>query len=291
MRIATLALSTLLFFFATTGCAATGERASDATPPVSARGASGSFDGLSEVLAHERRAEDRARDPYRNPEATLRFFDVQPNHTVVEYAPGGGWYTRILAPYVGENGQYVAVVFAGEETPIERIQKALEGWDETMPGRVEEMTGVPASKVKAYFGRSIPEAAHGTADRILIPRMLHNLLRWEIADQELLALRKMLKDDGLVGVVQHRAPADAPYSYTDGNKGYLHEADVVAMMELYGFSLVAKSEINANPKDPANHEAGVWTLPPSYRLGDTDKEKYAAIGESDRATLLFKKAE
>lgn len=252
---------------------------------------SGDFDGLDAVLAHERRDEDRARDVHRNPGATLRFFDVQPTHTVVEYAAGRGWYTRILAPYVADQGRYIAVNFAGDETPIERVQQSLEGWDEAFPGRVAEMTGVDAEGVRAYFGRSIPEEAHGTVDRIVIPRMLHNLLRWEIADQELLALRRMLKADGLIGVVQHRAKPSAPYSYTDGNKGYLHEADVVAMMSLYGFELVAKSEINANPKDPADHEAGVWTLPPSYRLGDVDKEKYAAIGESDRATLLFRKAE
>ena len=250
----------------------------------------GDFAGLEGVLAHERRAEDSARDAYRHPAETLRFFDVQPTHTVAEYAPGSGWYTRILAPYVASDGRYVAVTFAGEDTPIERVQQALAGWDESFPGRVEEMTGTPADRVQAYFGSAIPEEAHGTVDRILIPRMLHNLLRWEIADQELLALRKLLKDDGLVGVVQHRAKPGAPYAYTDGNKGYLHEDDVVAMMALYGFELVAKSEINANPKDPADHEAGVWTLPPSYRLGDVDRETYAAIGESDRATLLFRKA-
>ncbi len=256
-----------------------------ATPPT------GDFAGLKDVLAHERRADDAARDRYRHPEETLRFFDVQPTHAVVEYAPGGGWYTRILAPYVAANGRYMAVVFAPDDTPVERVRDALAGWDEQFPQTVEAITGMPADRFPAYFGSSIPEEAHGTVDRILIPRMLHNLLRWQIADQELLALRRMLKDDGLVGVVQHRAKPDAPYSYTDGNKGYLHEDDVVALMALYGFELVASSDVNANPDDPANHEAGVWTLPPSYRLGETDRAKYEAIGESDRATLLFRKAE
>lgn len=251
---------------------------------------SGDFVGLAEVLADERRADDRGRDRYRHPEETLRFFDVQPTHTIVEYAPGRGWYTRILAPYVAPRGRYIAVSFAGDETPIERLRERLAEWDEAFPGRVEEMTELPAERFTAYFGSSIPEEAHGTADRILVIRMLHNLLRWDIADQELRALRKMLKDDGLVGVVQHRARPDAPYSYRDGSKGYLREQDVVALMELHGFRLVGKSEINANAADPANHEAGVWTLPPSYRLGETDKDKYAAIGESDRATLLFEKA-
>jgi predicted methyltransferase len=258
--------------------------------PAPSHAASGDFAGLGEVLAHERRAEDRGRDRYRHPEETLRFFDVQPTHTIVEYAPGRGWYTRILAPYVASAGRYIAVGFAGDDTPIERLQERLAGWDEAFPGRVAEMTELPAERVTAYFSSSVPEEAHGTVDRVLVIRMLHNLLRWDIADQELRVLRTMLKDDGLVGVVQHRAKPDAPYSYRDGNKGYLREQDVIAVMELHGFRLVRKSEINANAADPKDHESGVWTLPPSYRLGETDKEKYTAIGESDRATLLFAKA-
>ncbi len=257
--------------------------------PAPAYAASGDFAGLEEVLAHERRADDRGRDRYRHPDETLRFFDVQPTHTIVEYAPGGGWYTRILAPYVEPEGRYIAVNFAGDDTPIERLQERLAGWDEAFPGRVEEMTELPAGRFTAYFGSSIPEDAYGTVDRIVVIRMLHNLMRWDIADQELRALRRMLKDGGLVGIVQHRAKPDAPYSYRDGSKGYLREQDVVAIMEVYGFRLVGKSEINANAQDPANHEAGVWTLPPSYRLGETDKDQYTAIGESDRATLLFEK--
>ena len=288
MRIATLMLIATLI--AHVGCA-TADSPAPANEPSAARTPSGDFAGLADAIAHERRDDDRARDVYRHPEETLRFFDVQPTHTVVEYAPGGGWYTRVIAPYVADEGQYVAVVFAGDDTPIERLQKGLVGWDEGFPGRVEEMAGVPAAKTRAYFGSAIPEEAHGTVDRVVIPRMLHNLKRWDIADQELRAIRTMLKDDGLVGVVQHRAKPDAPYSYADGNKGYLREADVVAMMELSGFRLVDRSEINANPKDTADYEGGVWTLPPSLRLGDVDREKYVAIGESDRATLLFEKAD
>lgn len=250
----------------------------------------GKADALAAVLAHERRAEDKVRDAHRHPEKTLRFFDIQPTHTVVEYAPGRGWYTRILAPYVADQGRYLAVSFSGSDVPIERLQKLLEGWAEKFPGRVEEMSGVPASSVRAYYGSAAADSEEGQVDRVVISRMLHNLLRWGIASRELRALRKMLKDDGLVGVVQHRAREDAPYSESDGSKGYLHEQDVIALMRLNGFTLVSKSEINANPKDPANHEAGVWTLPPSYRQGDQDKDKYTAIGESDRMTLLFKKS-
>ena len=260
-----------------------------ATTDLPAREASGDFAGLADAIAHERRGDDAARDAFRHPDATLRFFDVQPNHTVAEYAPGGGWYTKILAPYVAENGRYVAVSFTGEQTGIPRLVELLAGFEASYASRVEQMSGVPAATISAYHTNAIPEEAHGTVDRILIPRMVHNLLRWNIANEELRGLRKLLKDDGLVGIVQHRAKADSPWAYGDGSKGYLREADVIALMAVNGFVLVGKSEINANPKDTADYEAGVWTLPPSLRLGDEDKAKYEAIGESDRATLLFAK--
>ena len=289
MRILAPTLATILL--ATLGCAGTEAAAPDVATALAAPGPSGDFAGLDAVLAHPRRAEDRARDVARHPEETLRFFDVQPHHTVAEYAPGGGWYTRVLAPYLAAEGQYVAVSFPGSDVPIPRIAKLLANWEAEFPALVEKTTGVAADRVRAYVGPRAPEEAHGTVDRILIPRMLHNLMRWEIAGQELRALRRLLKDDGLVGVVQHRAKAGAPYAYADGGKGYLRESDVIALMRLNGFRLVARSEINANPADPADHEVGVWALPPSFRNGDVDKERYAAIGESDRATLLFAKAE
>jgi len=116
--------------------------------------------------------------------------------------------------------------------------------------------------------------------------MMHNMLRFNIADSEIKAMRKLLKDGGMIGIVQHRAKASAPYSYTDGNKGYLRKADVIRFMEINGFELVAKSEANANSKDPANHPQGVWELPPSLA---TKREVLRAVGESDRMTLLFRK--
>jgi predicted methyltransferase len=102
-------------------------------------------------------------------------------------------------------------------------------------------------------------------------------------------MRDLLKPDGLLGIEQHRAKADAPYSYTNGSKGYMRETDIINFMEIHGFELVAKSEVNANPKDSANWPDGVWTLPPALRLKDVDRAKYEAIGETDRMTLLFKK--
>ena len=151
------------------------------------------------------------------------------------------------------------------------------------------MSGRPATDFSAFSLSDAPEGAKGSFDRILVMRMLHNMMNWNIADAELKAMRDLLKDDGLLGVEQHRAKAGAPFSYVNGTKGYLREADVIKLMEVNGFELVAKSEINANPKDSANWSDGVWTLPPVLTLKETDKAKYEAIGESDRMTLLFKK--
>ena len=124
---------------------------------------------------------------------------------------------------------------------------------------------------------------------MLIFREMHNFKRFGWLDGELATARGLLKPDGLLGIVQHRAKADAPDAYADGSKGYLREKDVIAWVEARGFELVARSEVNANPADPADHPAGVWTLPPSFSQGEADRARYAAIGESDRMTLLFRK--
>jgi len=249
-----------------------------------------SYNGLKEVLAHERRAKDAPRDKFRNPGKTIKFFDIQPNHTVAEYAAGGGWYTRVLAPYVAAKGKYIAINPDPEKRSMseERKARAL-AWAGAFPARVAEWTGMPAAKFSALTSGSVDDTNAGTVDRIIMPRMMHNLYRGNIADNELKSLHKLLKDDGMIGIVQHRAKDDTPFSYANGNRGYLRTATVVKLMESHGFKLVKKSEINANSKDTADYAKGVWTLPPRLAEGDKDKAKYQAIGESDRMTLLFKK--
>ncbi|QFT76756.1 class I SAM-dependent methyltransferase [Erythrobacter sp. THAF29] len=248
---------------------------------------------LEEVLAHERRNDDRARDEFRHPAETLAFFQVEPDHTVIEYAPGGGWYSRILAPYLAENGRYFAVSFPPEAAaPLgEEFVERVRGFGESFSGEQSEALGLPPEKVPFYYTNAIPEDLNGAVDRVLMIRMMHNLIRWGVADSEIEALVKTLKPGGLFGVVQHRAKPDAPEDYVDGNKGYLTQDDLIAFFEGKGLELVDTSEINANPKDTADYEDGVWTLPPSYAKGDEDRGTYAAIGESDRMTLLFRKAE
>lgn len=246
---------------------------------------------LTEVLASEIRADDMARDEYRNPAETLAFFQVEPSHTVIEYAPGGGWYTRVLAPYVADEGQYVGVGFGPEAAASlgEEFVARVKAGAETFSQKQSEGTGIAADKLPYYFTSELPEEMVGSVDRVLIMRMMHNLKRWGVADAEVEGLFAALKPGGMLGVVQHRAKDDAPEDYVDGNKGYLKQADLIAFFEGKGFELVDTSEINANPDDTADYESGVWTLPPSFAEGDEDREKYAAIGESDRMTLLFKK--
>lgn len=245
---------------------------------------------LHSVLMHERRSEDKARDEFRNPGKTVSFFGIKPTDTVVEYVPGGGWYSRVLAPYVGSEGKFVGLTFAPDPLPFgDETKERIRGFPEKFPTDVAGWTGMPATNFLAYTADKVPEEANGTADFVIIPRMLHNLMRWNVADSEIKVMRKMLKDGGMVGVIQHRAKDGTPFSYADGNKGYLRTDTVVKFMESQGFELVKKSEVNANPKDTADYEGGVWTLPPRYGKGEVDKAKYTEIGESDRMTLLFKK--
>ncbi|MGB5724213.1 MAG: hypothetical protein WBM39_07340 [Parasphingorhabdus sp.] len=247
--------------------------------------------GMPAVLSDKRRAGDSDRDIYRHPAETLNFFGVKPQHKVVEYGPGGGWYTRILAPYLAGSGQYIAINADSSDTSFpDRAREArTKGWPESFPEAAAKWTGVDAKKILAFESDEMPDEMKGTVDRILIFRSLHGMLNGNRADSELRALREMLADDGMVGIVQHRAKKDASYAMSNGTKGYLKQATVIALFELNGFALVSQSEVNANPKDKSDYDRGVWTLPPVLALGDDDKAKHEAIGESDRMTLLFKK--
>lgn len=239
------------------------------------------------ALAHPRRDADRARDRWRNPAETLAFFRVRPGMTVVDYMPSGGWYTRILVPYLGEPGRYIGL--SPDVSAPGAPMKSYAGLAASLPAKAAEWTGVAPARIGAFNTDGLPPALMGTVDRVLIFREMHNLKRTGLLPRELKAVHALLRPDGLLGIEQHRARADAPDAYVDGNKGYLREKDVIAMVEAQGFLLVAKSEVNANPRDPADHADGVWTLPPNLRQGEKDRDRYLAIGESDRMTLLFRK--
>jgi predicted methyltransferase len=253
-----------------------------------------------EQAINSRSAEDRARDEARHPEQTLEFFQVGPGMTVAEALPGAGWYTRILANYLGPKGTLYGINYPDRIWPLfpnasdEWIAKHKAATDE-FPGMVKGFTS-NGIKTGSFTFNTVPPELAGTVDRVLMIRALHNLNRFEeqagTRSQALAAVRSMLKDDGLVGVVQHRMPISDDASGTDGSRGYLTETEVIVMFEQAGFELVATSEINANPNDRPGPEDTVWRLPPSLSTSKNDpalREKMEAIGESDRMTLLFRK--
>lgn len=246
---------------------------------------------LETVLAAEVRTDESSRDQYRRPAETLAFFQVESDMNVVEYGPGGGWYSRVLLPWIAPSGKYMAM--RGDSSTLSFSSRAAQvrtmGWPEAFPAAITENLAQSAGDVTAFESDEIPDGAAGTVDRVLVIRSLHSLLGSNVADGELRIIRSLLKDDGMVGVVQHRAPETASFEHGNGSRGYLRQSDVVRLFELHGFELVEASELNANPDDTANWEAGVWTLPPVLRLGEQDRDRYLGIGESDRMTLLFRK--
>jgi predicted methyltransferase len=244
-------------------------------------------EALAGAINHPTRAEDAKRDVHRHPVETLAFFHVGPEMKVGEYAPGGGWYSRLLGHYLGGEGQLVGLynnplTASPDPARQQRLRDAAAGFGAEVAG----YTGLPADRFSGLTLDNL-EGQKGTFDRILVIRAMHNILRAGTADTEIRAMRELLKDDGLIGIVQHRAKADAPWSYTNGSKGYLKQQDVIDFMRLNGFELVASSEINANPKDTADHKEGVWEMPPVLA---TKRDDLKGLGESDRMTLLFKKA-
>lgn len=246
---------------------------------------------LAKVLADPRRDQDKPRDVWRHPAETLAFFRVGPAMKVGEFAPGGGWFSRVLGPYLADQGKFVGLFFdmkfigGGDPAKQAKARETIARFPQDVAG----WTGLPAERFAGYSLDAVPASEKGTYDRIMVMRMMHNMYRMDMLRGALASFRGLLKPDGLLGIEQHRARATAPYPYTDGNMGYMREKDVIALVEASGFELVGKSEINANRKDTADYPAGVWTLPPTYELKDQDRARYEAIGESDRMTLLFRK--
>ena len=256
-------------------------------------------DTLNAVLA-SRSDEDKVRDDARQPLETLTFFQIKPGMTIAEALPGGGWYTRILANYLGQDGTLYGVNYPDSLWPM--LSYASPEWIAERIAATQNFTAKVATftdndiTAQGFTFDTVPPEVEGTVDRVLLIRALHNLNRFQqkagTRSQALAATHAMLKKDGLVGVVQHRAPATASKEWADGNKGYLNEVAVIAMFAEAGFALVAQSEINANPMDQPSGEDSVWRLSPSLRGSNDDEQRdvMVAIGESDRMTLLFRKA-
>ena len=247
---------------------------------------------LADVIAHERRDANSARDEWCHPMETLSFFGIEPDMTIVEVLPGnGGWYSQILTPLTADQGRLIGVTYPDSlwvqmfpqwsEANYERY-----GADITQMGRYLSVEGVESVQpIVGYTIDNIPDEENEQADAVLFFRAMHHLFRFEepLVNAALAEVFDMMAPGGVVGVVQHRAPENADDDFANGNNGYLRQSDVIAAFERAGFILEETSEVNANPNDPA--DSIVWRLPPSSQ----NNPDTLAIGESDRMTLRFRK--
>ncbi len=239
------------------------------------------------IASSERNDAFELRDRYRHPKETLEFFGLRPQMTVVEIWPAPGWYTEILAPYLRGRGKYIGAGFV----------TSWEGAPQWRVDAMKEYRAMLAAKPRRYDQVQVTEvgkpdrwelAPPGSADLVLTFRNVHNWIAAEYERDMFAAFYRALKPGGTLGVVEHRAAPGTSIEVTK-QSGYVTEEYVIALAEGAGFKLAAKSEINANPKDTKDYPEGVWTLPPTLKLGDTDRAKYIEIGESDRMTLKFVK--
>lgn len=235
------------------------------------------------IMGPQRAPDNVARDRYRHPYETLTFFGIRPDMQVIELWPGGGWYTEILAPYLRQRGHLTVASF-GADNPVPfrtRLHGKFMRKLAASPAVYDRVTVVTLDPPeRTVLG---PD---NSADRVLTFRNLHNWINDDALEPVFRAAYRVLKPGGVFGVVEHRGIEGADIK-ASSRQGYVPQAYVIDLLKKIGFHLVGQSEINANPKDDKRHPKGVWTLPPTYRLGDTDRARYAAIGESDRMTLKF----
>jgi len=266
---------------------------------VEAAVASASTSKLASVLDAQ---DDKAQARYdaRHPAETLAFFGIEPGMTVVEALPGGGWYSKILLPYLGSDGTLVGAHYPDD-------MWANFGWDaDRVAGRVKATAEWPVTaagwgitngaSIESIQLTKVPDTMNGTADAVLFIRALHNMNRFEgkggYMSKAIAESYTLLKPGGIVGVVQHQAPEGNAAASSDGSKGYLKKSDVIAKFTAAGFVLDGESDVNANAKDVPGNDDIVWRLPPSLATteeGTAEQAAVKAIGESNRMTLRFRK--
>ncbi len=232
-----------------------------------------------------RSAANKARDQYRHPKETLLFFGLTPDMQVLEMLPGGeAWYTEILAPTLRDHGKLITVTPPGDSSR-EYFRKSFADFN----GKLDATPAV-YDKVERRTMRdeAITLGVADSLDMVVTFRSTHNWIRGGQLDAIYKAIFAVLKPGGILGIEQHRGRDDWDAA-AKAESGYVPEAYLIKYLESVGFKLEGKSEINANPKDTKDYADGVWTLPPVLTLGDKDREKYLAIGESDRMTLKFRK--
>ena len=242
-------------------------------------------EALTGILAgNQRSAENSARDQYRHPKETLLFFGIRPEMKVMEIWPEPGWYTEVIAPLLRDKGKYYAAVIAADPGS-KYITQRLDEYHKKLASRPDLYDRVTVVTFPSDGSDAVPP---GSLDMVVTFRNIHNWMARDTAAQAFATMYRALKPGGVLGVVEHRGNPALPQD-AKAKSGYVNEDFAIKLIEGQGFRLVAKSEVNDNPKDTKEYEQGVWTLPPAFRLGAKDHDKYAAIGESDRFTLRFVK--
>lgn len=266
----------------------------------SASTATSADERLAKVLDHQP-DEVKARYQYRNPEATLKFFGIKPGMTVVEALPGGGWYSKILVPYIGPKGQVIGANYSYDMWPLfgffsDEFIAGMKTWTTTWPEDANSWYGDKGARVSAFEFGKMPASLNGSADAVLMIRATHNLARFEpqggFMTTAMADLYNILKPGGTLGVVQHWGADEMPDDWADGSKGYLKRQFVIDAYEDAGFEFVGSSPVNHNHRDQPTAEDVVWRLPPTLATSEEGSElrtQLEAIGESNRMTLKFRK--
>ena len=266
-------------------------------------GTSAAATSLEEILAGQPQ-QTQARYQYRHPQQTLEFFGITPGMTVVEALPGGGWYSKILLPLLGDSGELIGADYPLDIWPLfggfanEEFIAKKKTWPADWTAQAEAWRSEGDASLSAFVYGELPQSLHGTADAVVLIRAMHNLARFaDNGDFLQIVLEdsfNVLKPGGIAGVVQHQARPDMPDDWASGAAGYLKKSHVIEQMQEAGFEYVASSDVNENPKDQPTSDEFVWRLPPSLQTSKNDAGKRAAIqaiGESNRMTLKFVKPE
>jgi predicted methyltransferase len=251
-------------------------------PPVAEQ----SGPSLAEIAEGAHRSDDnKARNVFRHPVETLEFFGLKSDMRVVEIWPAGGWYTEVIAPYMQNKGKYIAAHW-DPQSDIEFVRNGVKAYQDKLAVHPEAYKNVEMAVL--MYPDKIEFVPPGSVDMVLTFRNIHNWMGRDFADEIFASMYAALKPGGILGVVEHRGNPEVPQD-PKASSGYVNQDYAIALAEKAGFVLEATSEINANPKDRKDYATGVWTLPPTLRAGDENRDEYLAIGESDRFTLKFVK--
>lgn len=294
----------MLVIFTLVACQSADDSASEAMVEEIPTGKFSTADSERLAVTLAAQPEDvQVRYGHRHPQETLEFFGIKPGMTVVEGLPGRGWYSKVLLPYLGADGKLIGANYSLEMYPLfsfatEEFMKMQQTWIIDWVAEAETWRGEDGASPLAFYFGSMPDELLGTADAVFFVRVLHNLARFEIEGDFLVAALTdayaVLKPGGIFGVVQHHARDDMSDTFGDGSHGYLKKSFVIVAAEQAGFEFIAESDINANAADQPTEEDIVWRLPPSLGTSKDNPELKAqleAVGESNRMTLKFRKPE